>query len=177
MFPRTFAWLDNLVTGDEEWVLYVNHTKKKHWLLRGEQGGSTPKPGLHQLEEVNSVSWNSTCIVYWEMVPHGTTIPVDVYCRQIKSVAVALHGKKDRVFFIHDTARAYVTKLTQHKLKRLGWAVMLHSLYSTDVTPTDYNMFYSLQNHLNATRFDNRDDLKRWWANFFNSQTPGFYRS
>ncbi|CAD5223581.1 unnamed protein product [Bursaphelenchus okinawaensis] len=111
------------------------------------------------------------------MVPHKTTIPVDVFCRQIKSVAAAFHGKKDRVFFIHDNARAYVTMLTQHKLKSCGWTEMPHALYSTDVVPSDYNMFHFLKNHLNAIRFDNRDDLKRWWTNFFNSQTPGFYRS
>ncbi|CAD5218492.1 unnamed protein product [Bursaphelenchus okinawaensis] len=91
------------------------------------------------------------------MLPHGTTSPVDVYCRQIKSVAAALHGEQNRTFFIHDTARAYVTNLTHHKLKSFGWAVMLYALYSIDVVPTDYNMFHSLQNHLNATHFNNRE--------------------
>ncbi|CAD5223830.1 unnamed protein product [Bursaphelenchus okinawaensis] len=95
------------------------------------------------------------------MVPHGNTIPVVVDCRQIKSVAAALHGEQDKTFFIHDTARAYVTKLTHHKLKSFGWAVMLYAQYSTDVVPTDYNMFHSLQNHLNATHFNNREYLKR----------------
>ena len=26
---RTMSWLDNLITGDEKWVLYVNHTRKR----------------------------------------------------------------------------------------------------------------------------------------------------
>ncbi|CAD5212413.1 unnamed protein product [Bursaphelenchus okinawaensis] len=111
------------------------------------------------------------------MVPHGTTIPVDVYCKQIKFVYAALHGKQERIFFIHDTACAFVTKLTQHKLKSLGWTVMSYAQYSPEVALTDYHKFHSLQNHLNATRFDNREYLKRWWANVFNSQTPGFYSS
>ncbi|CAD5223831.1 unnamed protein product [Bursaphelenchus okinawaensis] len=50
MFPRTFAWLGNLVTGDEKWVLYVNHTRKKQWRGRREQSVSTPKPDLQPLQ-------------------------------------------------------------------------------------------------------------------------------
>ncbi|KAK6728031.1 hypothetical protein RB195_005593 [Necator americanus] len=28
---RRFDWLDTIVTGDEKWVLYVNHTHKRAW--------------------------------------------------------------------------------------------------------------------------------------------------
>lgn len=28
-FRRKFDWLNNLVTGDEKWVLYVNHSRKR----------------------------------------------------------------------------------------------------------------------------------------------------
>ncbi|CAF1931447.1 unnamed protein product [Rotaria magnacalcarata] len=27
---RNYQWLHNLVTGDEKWVFYVNHTRKRH---------------------------------------------------------------------------------------------------------------------------------------------------
>ena len=33
----------NLITGDEEWVLYVNHTRKRQWLGAGQTGVATPK--------------------------------------------------------------------------------------------------------------------------------------
>ncbi|CAF3357183.1 unnamed protein product [Rotaria socialis] len=29
---RNYQWLHNLITGDETWVLYVNHTCKRQWL-------------------------------------------------------------------------------------------------------------------------------------------------
>lgn len=33
---RHFGWLDYVITGDEKWVLYVNHTRKSQWLRPGE---------------------------------------------------------------------------------------------------------------------------------------------
>ena len=32
---RNYQWLHNLITGDEKWVLYVNHTRKRQWLGAG----------------------------------------------------------------------------------------------------------------------------------------------
>ena len=41
---RSPAWLTNLVTGDETWTLYVNHTRRHQWLGKRDPGFTTPKP-------------------------------------------------------------------------------------------------------------------------------------
>ncbi|CAD5214324.1 unnamed protein product [Bursaphelenchus okinawaensis] len=148
---------------------------KKQWCGLREQDVSTPKPDLDPL--VGCSMFGETQQLLYPGKWYHMELRSLWKSTVINSVAAALHGKQDRVFLIHDTARAYVTKLTQHKLKSLGWAEMPHALYSTDVAPTDYNLSHSLQNHLNATRVDNRENLKRWPTNFFNSKSPGFYRS
>ena len=28
---RNFNWFDHLITGDEKWVMYVYHTRKRQW--------------------------------------------------------------------------------------------------------------------------------------------------
>ena len=38
---RTLNWLDHVVTGDEKWVLYVNHTRKRQWLEPGQRSKPT----------------------------------------------------------------------------------------------------------------------------------------
>ena len=40
-------WLHNLITCDEKWVLFVNHTRKRQWLGAGQTGIATLKIDLH----------------------------------------------------------------------------------------------------------------------------------
>ena len=47
---RNHAWLLNLVTGDEKWVLYVNYARSRQWLGVGQTGTAKPKPDLHPKE-------------------------------------------------------------------------------------------------------------------------------
>jgi hypothetical protein len=44
---RTFNWLDHVITGDEKWVLYINHTSKRQWLEPEQPPKPTPKVDLH----------------------------------------------------------------------------------------------------------------------------------
>ena len=48
---RNYQWLRNLITGDEKWVLYVNHTRKRQWLGAGQTGVATPKHDLLTKED------------------------------------------------------------------------------------------------------------------------------
>ena len=47
MSYRNYQWCHNLITGDEKWVLYVNHMKKRQWLGTGQTGIATLKDDLH----------------------------------------------------------------------------------------------------------------------------------
>ena len=44
---RNHQRLRNLVTGEEKWVLYVNHTRRRQWLSSGEIGVATPRMDMH----------------------------------------------------------------------------------------------------------------------------------
>ena len=52
---RNYEWLLNLITGDEKWVLYVNHTRNRQWLCVGQTGTVTPKHDLHPKKVMLSV--------------------------------------------------------------------------------------------------------------------------
>ena len=54
---RHSQWLDNLITGDEKWLLYVKHTRKRQWLGTGQTGRTTPKNDLHPRKIMLSIWW------------------------------------------------------------------------------------------------------------------------
>ena len=56
---RNNQWLRNLFTGDEKWVLYVNHRRRFQCLNRGKTGVATPKADSHYKTLMLSVLWRS----------------------------------------------------------------------------------------------------------------------
>jgi [histone H3]-lysine36 N-dimethyltransferase SETMAR len=168
--------LEHLVTGDEKWVLYVNHTRKRQWLGPGEKGVPTPKPELHPEKVLLCCWWNVKGVIHWDLLPQGTTVTAQVYCEQLDQVAAKLRGKQRKVHFLHDNARPHIARLTQQKIRDLGWTVVPHPKYSPDLAPSDYHLFRSLAHFLEEKKFDDREDLKKAIETFFNEKTPEFYR-
>ena len=76
-----FNWLDNLITGVEKWVMYVNITGKRQWAGPGERQIPTPKPDLHP-EKVMSVWWGVQGIAYWELLPVNMTITTTIIIKK-----------------------------------------------------------------------------------------------
>lgn len=172
---RNFEWLRNLITADEKWVLYVNHTRKRQWLSPGQKAVVTPKPDSHQKKVMLSVWWGINGIIHWELLPNNTTVTADLYCAQLDVVAKKLKGKQDRIYFLHDNARPHIAKKTYEKLLELGWTVIAHPPYSPDLAPTDYHLFRSLSHYLCEKKFDDEEDLKNDLINFFNNKSKDFY--
>ena len=79
------------------------------------------------------------------------------------------------VVFHHDNARPHTFLVTRQKLLELGWDVLPHPPYSPDLAPSDYFLFRSLQNSLNAKNFNNDDDIKSYLIHFFANKNHKFY--
>ena len=56
---------------------------------------------------------------------------------------------------------------TPQKLLRLGWEVMLHPPYSSDLSPSDYYLFQYLQTSLNGKTFNDDEAVKSYLVQFF----------
>ncbi len=175
---RTFNWLDHVITGDEKFVLYINHTRKRQWLGPEQPPKPTPKVDLHPKKVLLSVWWDVHGIVYWELLPPNTTITAATYCAQLDKLQAELLNKRpehDKVYFLHDNARPHIAKSTRQKLLELGWEVLPHSPYSPDLSPTDYHLFRSLSNSLRDKRFDDEKALRQHLSHFFDSKPKEFY--
>lgn len=176
---RRFDWLDNVLTGDEKWCLYVTHTRKRQWVDVEEEPEPEPKPDLHQRKVMLSVWWDVLGIVHWELLPPNTTITADYYCSQLRRLKAKLQSsrpQREKVYFLHDNARPHTAKSTRLQLLELAWEVLPHPPYSPDLAPTDFHLFRSLNNYLQDKHYDDQKILKTDLKNFFKAKSQEFYR-
>ena len=68
-------------------------------------------------------------------------------------------------------ARPDIAKMTLAQIAELNWEIMLHPPYSPDLSPTDFHLFLSLDNHMKNRTFNIEDDLKAEVHNFSQSRT------
>jgi histone-lysine N-methyltransferase SETMAR len=72
-------WIKQIITGDEKWVLYVNHNRKRQWLRSGDKPEPEPKGELHPKKVLMSVFWDFKGILWYNILGYGTTITAN-YC-------------------------------------------------------------------------------------------------
>ncbi|KAK6728146.1 hypothetical protein RB195_005664 [Necator americanus] len=77
---RRFGWLDTIVTGDEKWVLYVNHTHKRAWCAGDEMLHPFVKGEIYEKKVMLSIWWAVHGIYRFELPPDNTTVTAEVYC-------------------------------------------------------------------------------------------------
>ena len=144
---------------------------------------SASKADIHQKEVMLSVWWHFKGIVYFELLPRNQTIHLNVYYRQLMKLDNEIKEKRPElatrkgVIFHQDNARPHTSLVTRKKLLELGWEVMPHPLYSPDLVPSDYDLFRSLQNHLNGNTFDSNEAVKNELIQFVASKNQTFYEN
>jgi len=69
--------------------------------------------------------------------------------------------------FYQDNARPHVSLTTRQKLLQFGWNVLPHPPYSSDIAPSDFYLFRSLQNSLIGKNFTSLEDCKKQLEEFF----------
>jgi histone-lysine N-methyltransferase SETMAR len=178
-YPRQ-AFLEQIITGDEKWVTYVNVTQKGQWLGPGQKPEPDPEGDLHPKKQMLSVWWDFQGIIHWELLPRNTTVSAELYCEQLERLRQALLNKRPgprKVRLLHDNAKPHTAMLTRQTLEKFRWEVLPHPAYSPDLAPSDYHLFRSLSNHLRGKHFDKPAELEKWIEDFFNQKSPDFYRS
>ncbi|GFV11130.1 mariner transposase [Trichonephila clavipes] len=98
-----FKWM---VTGDEKWVTYDNIGRKHSWSKRGEAVQTVAKPGLLSRKVLLLIwlAWKE--IIYYELLPYGQTLNLDLCCQQLDRLKLAIDQKwptKELLCFIRTT--------------------------------------------------------------------------
>ncbi|CAK6443035.1 unnamed protein product [Pipistrellus nathusii] len=174
-------FLEQIVTGDEKGVLYVNLKRRPQWLDKNEAPQPTPKPDLHAKKVMLCVWWNFKGILHYDLLPSNQTITSAVYNAQLERLAQALREKEPAlinrkgVILHHDNARPHTARITAEELRQLEWKVLPQPAYSPDIAPSNYHLFRSLQNFLLGKKFNNEECLKNALTEFFASKSQEFY--
>jgi len=81
-----------------------------------------------------------------------------------------------KVILLHDNARPHVAKAIQDHIFALGWELLPHPAYSSNMVPSDYYLFRSLQHHLADTQFVRFKEIRKCIDDFIASKPVIFYR-
>ncbi|GFV06411.1 histone-lysine N-methyltransferase SETMAR [Trichonephila clavipes] len=79
------------------------------------------------------------------------------------------------VVFHQDSARPHTSVVTRQKLWELGWEVLMHPPYSSDLAPSDYHLFLTLQNFLSDKKLGSREDRENRLLEFFTNKNQNLY--
>jgi histone-lysine N-methyltransferase SETMAR len=79
------------------------------------------------------------------------------------------------VVFHHDNARPHTSITTQQKLRELGWEVLMHLPYSSDIAPSNHHLFRSMQNSLHNVKFNSKEECENYLFQFFEQKAENFY--
>ncbi|KAK6754388.1 hypothetical protein RB195_013410 [Necator americanus] len=110
---RRLDWLDTIVTGDEKWALYVNHTHNRAWCAGDEMSDPFVKGEFHEKKV------RAERLYRFKLLPDNTTVTAEVYCAQLQKRADKIrkeHPKLDNVRLLHDNARLHIAKKTCQKI-------------------------------------------------------------
>jgi histone-lysine N-methyltransferase SETMAR len=128
-------FLNQIVTGDEKWVLYISCHRKHQWLGSGEHALPEAKDDLHPRKVMLCVWWDCRGIVYYELLEHNMTITSEIYSDQMTKLNEALIQQRPAlinrkgVLLLHNNARPHTSKATRSKIEEFGWEILPHPKY------------------------------------------------
>lgn len=155
------------------WKIYKMHLVQQC----GDKSLVTPEAGLYP--KICSVFGGTRGVLHCELLLNNQTIDSNKYCLLLDVLQAAIKKcpvleNRISTVFHEDNTSPYVSLKTQQKLLEYGWYVLPHPEHYLDIAPSDYHLFWSLQNSLNDTRFDSLDQIKHYLAQFFNQKSVKF---
>lgn len=76
---------------------------------------------------------------------------------------------------LFNNAHLQSANLTKNAIQDLGWEVLPHSPYSSDLAPSDYHLSQLIPNFLRGVSFNNDVELKMWLDEFLKSGLGDFH--
>jgi histone-lysine N-methyltransferase SETMAR len=179
---RHQPFLEQIITGDEKWVCYVNVRRRRQWLDPGQEPLPDVKSDSHVKKIMLCVWWDMNGVIYFEFLDINQTITADIYSQQLQRLHEVLLEKRlnlvnqKDVILLHDNATPHVAKLTQQTIEQFGWEALAHPSWSPDLAPSGYHLFLSLRNYLQNKYYEDFDELKSDLTVFLESQPASFFK-
>ncbi|XP_076182868.1 histone-lysine N-methyltransferase SETMAR-like [Ptiloglossa arizonensis] len=136
-----------------KWVsdhYYCNPKRKRQWLSPGGSSLQWPKPVLRPRKVLSRVCWDIRGIIHFELLKQNQTVTAEIYSQQLERDTQKNNGRKTKNF---------------------NWELPLHPPYSSDLAPSDYHLFGSMQHFLSGRNFNNSEDVKSALNEYFHSKS------
>ena len=108
---------------------------------------------------IASIFWDQDGILLIDYLPKGQTINAEYYSSLLVQLKDILKEKRrpreghQGVLFLHDNAPAHRALATKKKLAYLGFQCLDNPPYSSDLAPSDYQLFPVLKKQLKGRHF------------------------
>ena len=174
-------FLHHMVIYNEKCIIYDNRKGSASWLNNVEASKHSPKPNIHQKKLMVTAWWRSHGLIYYSFTKASRSITAETYCNQLDNMMKNLAEKQpklvnwDRSIFLHDNARPNTANRTQLKILKLDLETIDHPPYSPNLSPTDYHLFWNLDNFLQGKIFISQRTVENVLYAFISFRFPGFY--
>jgi histone-lysine N-methyltransferase SETMAR len=125
--------------------------------------------------------WHMRGPILVKFQAHGETVNSAKYSALLQDqLKPAIHHKgwgllSKWVLLFHGNARPHTATATVQTVQRLGFELLPHPLYSSDLTPSDYHIFGPLKETLCGHRFGSHGDVQQAVQTRFCEEPKSFF--
>jgi histone-lysine N-methyltransferase SETMAR len=166
--PKDHSFIKRIVTWDEKWIYLKIPDLQKQLPVPVAKRESFEKKVLL------CVWWNYEGLIYYELVPEGCTINVEVYFQQLEKMYMVLvkkypaPGNLKRMLLQKDNTFPHTVKKTLQRIEELeGIELLPHPTFSPDLEPSDSYLFRSMAQFLCGKKFLSLADVEVEVEEFF----------
>ena len=148
----------------------------------GQPAKSTAKPIIHGAKVMLCIWWDQKGVLYYKLLKPGETINGERYRTKLIRLKRAIAEKRpeyvnrhEAIIFHHDNVRPHVAIPVKNYLENSGWEVSPHPPYSPDPAPSNYHLFWSMQNALTGMWFTSEQGIKNWFDSFLATKPAQFF--
>lgn len=135
-----------VVTCDESWF-YLSYYHEAEWVAEGDKPSDIPKRLKNEEKIMFFSAISFPGLVYLHALPQNVTLNATYMCQHILPTLTELAQKQKaprskKSLILHwDNARPHIAKMTNEKIKELGWKKLPQPAYSPDISPNDFFLY------------------------------------
>ena len=135
-----------VVTCDESWF-YLSYYHEAEWVAEGDKPSDIPKRLKNEEKIMFFSAISFPDLVYLHALPQNVTLNATYMCQHILPTLTELAQKQKaprskKSLILHwDNARPHIAKMTNEKIKELGWKKLPQPAYSPDISPNDFFLY------------------------------------
>ena len=117
-------------------------------------------------------------LILAEFLEPGQTITAARYVQTLHKHSHALRDKHpgQNIIILHDNARPHAARLTSEAIAKMGWEVLQHPSYSSDLAPIDYHLFGFVKDQLRGQRYETTEAIRKAVSQCLRMAGTEFYR-